>query len=72
VALKGQLVLTADEAFTAAQRAAEKKKKQVQKGRKQGRKRKAKEVESESEDNSSGVDTDPVVPPEVLECIVVQ
>ena len=71
MSLKGQLILTADEALKAVKLAAEKKK-QVKKGGKQGRKRKAQEVESESEDNSSRLGSDPILPPEILECVVVQ
>jgi len=72
VSLKGQLILTADEALEAAKLAAEEKKKRAKKGGKRGRKRKAQEVESESEDNSSRLGSDPILPPEILECAVVQ
>jgi hypothetical protein len=72
VSLKDHLLLTADEAIEAARHRKEEKKKLVKQRGKRGKKRKSKEIESESEDNSSEEDSDPVLPPEILDCIVVE
>ena len=69
VSLKHELLLTADEAFAKAEKAAEKKK-LAKNGGKRGWKRKAKEIESDTDDNSSHIGSDPVLPPEIFDCIV--
>ena len=66
------MLLTTDEAFATVARSAEEKKKQATKTGKRGRKRKVQEVESESEPESSTVDSDPVLPSEILGCIEVE
>ena len=73
VSLKDQLLLTTDEAFATAQEVATQKKsaKKPTKGGKRGRKRKAQEIESDLDDNSSHLDSDLVLPPEIFDCIVV-
>jgi len=71
VSLKDQLILTMDEAHAAATRAVEEKKMRAKRPGKRGWKRKVQEVESESKDNSSQVGSDPVLPPEILECMEV-
>jgi hypothetical protein len=61
-----------DEAFAAVQCTAEEKKKRGEKSAQQGRKQQAQDLESDSEDSSSHLDSDSIVPVEILECIVVE
>ena len=61
-----------DEGLAAAKRSVEEKKKRGKKPAKWGRKRKAQEVESAAEDTGSHVSSDPVLPPEIFDCVVVQ
>ena len=71
VYLKSLLYLTIDEAIVTAQQIKEEKKKWTKKGDKWDKKRKVQEIESELEDNSSQVDSDSILPLEILECIVI-
>jgi len=72
VSLKNLLVMTTDEALAAAKRSVEEKKKRGKKPAKRGRKRKAQEVESDADDTGSHVGSDPVLPLEIFDCVVVQ
>ena len=69
MSLKHELLLMVDEAFAKAEKAVEKKK-STKNGGKRGWKRKAKEIESDTDDNSSHISSDPVLPPEIFDCIV--
>jgi hypothetical protein len=70
VSLKDQLILTMNETYAAAVYTVKEKKTQAKKPGK-GRKCKAQEVESELEDNSSQLDSDPVLLLEILKCMKV-
>ena len=72
IALKDQLLLTTDEAFAAVASCAAEKKKPASKTDKCARKRKVQEVDTESDPESNDVDSDPVLPLEILDCIEVE
>ena len=71
IALKDQLLLTTDEIYKAVEALDNEGKERQKKEGKKKPKRKIEEVESESEDESSTTGMDTILPPEILDCIVV-